>query len=294
MKGSEFAELAAFVAVAQERNFRRAAARLGLMPSTVSHSLRALETRLGVRLLNRTTRSVSPTAAGEQLLNQLAPAFGDISRAVETVNDFRGKPTGTVRLNMPRLVALGVLAPRFGEFTRTYPDVTLEVTVEDALVDIVGRRFDAGIRLGENVGQDMVAVRVTPDQRLAIVGSPAYFRERAPPRGPLDLKDHRCVGYRLSTGALVRWEFERGEEKHTVAVNGPLVLEDSELMRRAALDGVGLICTMESHVTEELREGRLVRVLADWCPPFPGFFLYYPSRRHVPAALRALIDMLKV
>ncbi|WP_395841435.1 LysR family transcriptional regulator [Archangium violaceum] len=295
MRGSEFAELAAFVAVAEERSFRRAAARLGMMPSTLSHSLRALETRLGVRLLHRTTRSVSPTEAGERLLSQLTPAFGDIARAVETVNDFRGRPAGTVRLNVPRMAAMMVLAPMLGRFAQAYPEVTLEVAVEDGFVDIVDRRFDAGIRLGEHVGREMISVRVSPDMRTAIVGSPAYFREHAPPRTPSDLKKHRCIGYRhISSGVVYRWELERAGETHTLAVSGPLVIDDPDLMTAAALEGVGLAYAVEAHVTDHLQQGRLIRVLEDWSPSFPGFFLYYPSRRHIPAALRALIEMLKV
>ncbi|EYF00313.1 LysR family transcriptional regulator [Chondromyces apiculatus] len=294
MRGTEYADLAAFVAVAQERSFRRASARLGLSPSALSHTIRALEERLGAKLLNRTTRSVAPTEAGLSLLQRLAPAFADITSAVEGVNAFRERPTGTLRLNVPRMAANMVLAPLFGRFARDYPDVRLEVLVEDGLIDIVAQGFDAGIRLGEYVQRDMVAVRVTPDLRAAVVGSPAYLAARPAPRTPRDLRKHACIGFRqVTSGAMYRWEFEREGEALEVAVEGPLTLDDPDLMVAAALDGVGLACSLEHHVADHLAAGRLVRVLEDWCPPFPGFFLYYPGRRQMPAALRALIDLIQ-
>ena len=295
MRGTEFAKLVAFVAVAQERSFRRAATRLGLSPSALSHAIRELEERLGAKLLHRTTRSVAPTEAGLGLLGRLAPAFADIAGAVAAVGAFSDRPSGTVRLNLPRLAAQIALAPGFGRFARDFPDVRLEVTVDDALTDIVASGFDAGIRPGERVERDMVAVRVTPDLRLAVVGSPEYLASRAPPLTPRDLGRHACVNYRWEgSGALYRWQFERDGDRLEVAVDGPLTLNDSELILTAALDGVGLACTVESSVAGHLASGRLVRVLADWCPPFPGFFLYYPGRRLLPAALRALIDFLRV
>ena len=295
MRGSEFADLTAFVAVAQERSFRRAAVRLGVSPSALSHSVRELELRLGVQLLNRTTRSVAPTEAGAGLFERLAPAFDDIAGAVGTVRAFRDTPSGTVRLNLPKLAAQMALAPAFGRFARAYPDVRLELTVDDALTDIVAGGFDAGIRPGERLQRDMVAVRVTPDLRAAIVGSPAYLAGHAPPRTPRDLRDHACINYRWAgTGMLYRWPFARAGEALEVAVDGPLTLNDTDLIVAAALDGVGLACILEGSVSSHVAAGRLVRVLDDWCPPFPGFFLYHPGRRQVPAALRVLIDFLRV
>ena len=294
MRGTEYAELAAFVAVAQERSFRRTSARLDLSPSSLSHIIRELEERLGAKLLNRTTRSVAPTEAGLNLLARLEPAFADIAGAVETVNAVRARPTGTVRLNVPRMAAQMALAPAFGGFTRLYPDVHLDVTVNDGFADVVAAGFDAGIRLGESVHRDMVAVRVTPDLCMAVVGSPGYFASRPAPRTPRDLRDHACIGYRwVGSGALCRWEFEQESQAFEVAVEGPLTLNDPDLIVGAALDGVGLAYAIESQVADHLAAGRLMRVLEKWCPPFPGFFLYYPGRRHTPAALRALIDFLR-
>ena len=294
MRGAGYAELAAFVAVTQERSFRRAAVRMGLSPSALSHTVRALEERLGTRLLHRTTRSVGPTEAGQTLFDRLAPAFADITGAVAAVSAFRDRPAGAVRLNLPRLAAYMLFAPAFGRFTRAYPDVRLELTVEDALTDIVAGGFDAGIRPGERVQRDMVAVRVTPDLRVAVVASPAYLAARGVPRTPRDLRDHACINYRWAgSGALYRWDFERQGEMFDVVVEGPLTLNDTDLILAAALDGVGLASTLESSVANHIAAGRLVRVLEDWCQPFPGFFLYYPSRRQVPPALRALIDFMR-
>ncbi len=295
MRGADYAELAAFVAVAQERSFRRAAARMGLSPSALSHTIRELEERLGAKLLNRTTRSVAPTDAGLGLLNRLAPAFADIAGAVEAVRAVQDRPAGTVRLNVPKLAASMALAPVFGRFACAYPDVRLELTVDDGLTDIVAGGFDAGIRPGERVQRDMVAVRVTPDLRAAVVGSPGYFAARPPPRTPRDLRSHLCVNYRYAgSRALFRWMFEKDGEVLDATVEGPLTMNDADLIVTAALEGVGLACTLEGCVADHLAAGRLVRVLDDWCQPFPGFFLYYPGRRHTAPALRALVDFLRI
>ena len=295
MRGTKFAELAAFVAVAQERSFRRASVRLGLSPSALSHTIRELEERLGAKLLNRTTRSVAPTDAGLDLLDRLAPAFADIAGAVQAVSAFRDQPSGTVRLNLPKLAAQMALAPAFGRFARAYPDVRLELTVDDALTDIVAGGFDAGIRPGERVQRDMVAVRVTPDLRTAIVGSPGYLASQPRPHTPRDLRGHACINYRWAgSGALYRWPFEKAGEALEVAVEGPLTLNDTDLILAAALDGVGLACLLEGAVAGHVAAGRLVRVLDEWCQPFSGFFLYYPGRRQVPTPLRALIDFLQI
>ena len=294
MRGTKYAELAAFVAVAQERSFRRASERLGVSPSALSHTVRELEERLGARLFNRTTRSVAPTEAGLGLLDRLAPAFAEIASAVESMRAFQDQPSGIVRLNLPKLAAQMALASAFGRFARIYPNVRLELTVDDGLTDIVADGFDAGIRPGELVQRDMVAVRVTPDLRTAIVGSPSYLTSHPQPHTPRDLRGHACINYRWArSGALYRWPFEKAGELLEVAVEGPLTLNDTDLILAAALDGVGLACILENAVTDHIAAGRLVRVLEDWCQPFPGFFLYYPGRRQVPTALRALIAFLQ-
>lgn len=294
MRPHEFAELSAFIAIAEEGSFRRAAARLNLTSSTLSHSLRALEQRLDVRLLQRTTRSVSLTDAGTALLAQIAPAFSSIATAIDGVNAFRERPRGTVRLNLPLLAAQMVLAPRLGQFHAAYPDIVLEVAINDGLVDIVREGYDAGMRLGDSVELDMATVPVSGAQRLAIVGAPAYFAQHAAPHTPHDLQAHNCIGYRLvAGGTLCRWQFARDGHALEIQVSGPMVLGTPGLMLDAALAGVGLASALENTVTAHLAAGRLVRVLDDWCPPFAGFHLYYPSRRQMPAALRALIDFLR-
>ena len=295
MRGAEYAELAAFVAVARERSFRRASERLGVSPSALSHTIRGLEQRLGAKLLNRTTRSVAPTEAGSALFDRLSPAFDDIAGAVEGMSAFRDRPSGTVRLNVPKLAARMALAPRFGRFARAHPEVRLDLTIDDALTDIVAGGFDAGIRPGERVQRDMVAVRVTRDLRTAIVGSPCYLASRPRPETPRDLRDHACINYRWAgSGMVYQWPFEKAGEALDAAVEGPLTLNDTDLIMSAALDGVGLACILEDAVSEHVAAGLLVRVLEDWCQPFPGFFLYYPGRRQVPPALRALIDFLRL
>jgi DNA-binding transcriptional LysR family regulator len=289
----DFSDLAAFVTVATRRSFRRAAVELGVSASAVSHAIRGLEERLGVRLLNRTTRSVAPTEAGERLLARLQPAFRDIGDAVEDVNAFRETPVGTLRLNLPRAAAPLILEPIMARFLRENPRMHLEVVADDGLVDIVSAGFDAGIRLGERLERDMVAVRIGPDQRFAVVGSPAYFGDRKRPRMPEDLRDHACIRYRFPSGTPFRWRFEKNGTALEIDVDGPITLGDQELMVSAALDGIGLAFAFEGRVTHLVRDGRLIRVLADWCPPFEGFFLYYPSRRQVPAGLRAFIDVVQ-
>jgi DNA-binding transcriptional LysR family regulator len=287
-------DLSAFVAVATHRSFSRAAAALGLSPSALSHTVRGLEERMDLRLLNRTTRSVAPTEAGERLLERLRPALRDIADALEDANIFRDKPTGRLRLNVPRSAAVLLLAPVITRFVRTYPEMQLEITTEGRFVDIVAAGFDAGVRFGESVERDMVAVRISADLRMAVVGSPAYFRTHPRPRRPHDLPDHACIHFRLPGGSLYRWEFEKAGEAMEVEVDGPLILGDQELMVGAAIDGAGLAMVLEPHARPHLRAGRLKRVLAEWCPPFPGYFLYYPSRRQVPAGLRAFIDMMRL
>jgi DNA-binding transcriptional LysR family regulator len=293
MQRAGLADLSAFVAVATHRSFSRAAAELGLSPSAVSHTVRSLEERLDLRLLNRTTRSVAPTEAGERLLERLRPALRDIDDALEDANVFRDKPAGRLRLNVPRSAALLLLAPMMTRFIKAYPQMRLEITTEDRLVDIVAGGYDAGVRFGESVERDMVAVRIGPDLRMAVVGSPAYFRRHPKPQKPHDLHDHACIRFRLPSGGVYRWEFEKKGELLEVEVDGPLTLSDQQVMLQAALDGAGLAIVLENHARAPLKARRLIRVLADWCPPFPGYFLYYPSRRQVPAGLRAFIDMMR-
>lgn len=295
MRSSELGELAAFAAIAREGNFRRAAAQLELKPSTLSSAMRALESRLGVRLLNRTTRSVSLTEAGQQLFATLAPALEEIDAALETVNGFRAHPMGRLRLSVPRSVAASLILPLFRRFSERYPDIVLELAADNGFVDIVKEGFDAGVRLGESVAPGMVAVRITPDMSRAVVGSPAYFARHPLPQTPNDLRAHNCIGYRkISSGELHRWAFAKDGETLNIAVRGNLILDDAGLMLDAAADGAGLAYTADRYAAPYLADGRLLRVLDDWCPPFPGFYLYYPGRRQISAALRALIDALKV
>ncbi len=294
MSRDELSALSAFLVVAEERSFTKAARRLEISASALSHALRKLEERIGVRLLARTTRSVTPTDAGEQLIARLRPALGDIRGALDQVTTLRDRPVGRVRVLVPRLAAMTVLAPKLGRFARNYPDVVLDVTTDDSRVDLVAAGFDAGIHFGEFIEQDMVAVRVSKDLRPAIVGSPEYFESHATPKSPSDLRTHECIRFRHGSAGIYRWEFDKGRRSLVVAVNGPLIVDDVELVIRAAIDGVGLAFVDDDRIAQHLASGALVRVLEDWCPPFPGFFLYYPSRRQQPAALAALIETLRL
>jgi DNA-binding transcriptional LysR family regulator len=294
--GADLGALSAFAVVAEERSFTRAAARLGVSRSAVSHSMSALEDRLGLRLLARTTRTVAPTAAGERLLARLRPALGDIGAALTEIDQLREKPAGVVRLIAPPIVLATILSPKLARFARDYPDVELDIaSVDDTRRDLVAGRFDAGIHLGEFLQRDMVAVKVTSEQRAAVVAAPAYFESHPRPKTPRDLTTHRCVRYRMGPdGPVYRWEFEKRGKSVTVSVSGPVTISDADFMIRAALDGVGLAYALEAYVSDYIARGKLVRVLEDWCPPFDGYFLYYPSRRHQPPALQALVDALRV
>ena len=294
MRGSEFAELKAFAAVVNHKSFARAADHLAVSPSALSQTIRSLEERLGVRLLNRTTRSVAPTEAGEQLLAELRPALTGIKGALDKIGGLRNTPRGRLRVLIPRLAAMSVLGPKLAAFAGNYPDVVLDVSTDETRLDLVAGGFDAGVQYGEFIQHDMVAVRVSPDHRPAIVGSPAYFADHPKPESPHDLLQHRCVNYRHGSGEVYRWELDKGDQSLVVAVNGPLITNDIGLLTRAAIDGVGLAFMSDVQAAPHLASGALVRVLEDWCPPFPGFFLYYPSRRQQPAALTALIEMLRV
>ena len=291
----ELSVLSAFLTVAEERSFTRAAKHLGVSASALSHAIKGLEERVGVRLLARTTRSVAPTDAGEQFLARLRPALADIRIGLAEISGLRDRPVGRLRLSVSPLAAALVLGPQLQTFVSRYPDVMLDVTTTlESRIDLVASGFDAGIRLGEFIEQDMVAVKVSRDQRAAIVGSPAYFEAHQKPTSPRDLTRHRCLRFRLGTGGEYRWEFEKDGQSLAVSVNGPVILDDVEVMIRAAIAGAGLAFTMEDHAAPHLASGALVRVLEDWCPPFAGYFLYYPSRRQQPAALAALIDTLRM
>lgn len=294
MRRDEFGVLAAFVAVTEERSFTRAGKRLGVSPSALSHAIRGLEERMGVRLLARTTRSVAPTDAGDQLFTSVRPAFDDIHQALEQVSSLRDRPAGRVRLLLPRSAAVIVLVPKLAQLARDYPDVVLDVTSDNGSVDLVAAGFDAGIQIGELIQKDMVAVRVSRDLRLAVVGSPGYFASHPRPRHPRDLLNHACINFRQGSRGVYRWEFDKGKRSLTVAGGGPLVVDDAEISVRAAVDGIGVALALEHHAAPFLSTGRLVRVLEDWCPPFPGYFLYYPSRRQQPAALAAVIHTLRL
>lgn len=293
MMRNDLGELAAFAAVAEERSFTRAAVRLGISQSALSHSIRGLEKRLGLQLLARTTRSVSPTAAGTALLQDLAPALERIERSLAEARKRRESPAGRIRLIIPRTAAYMVLLPKLAQFARTYTEIVLEVTSSNNPVDLVAGEYDAGIQIGEFIQRDMIAVRVSKDLRLAVIGSPEYFKSHKIPRTPRDLKDHACIGFRFSNG-IYRWEFERGRKTVTVNPQGPVTFDDSDLVIRAVLNGVGIGMAMEEPIAEMIAKGRLVQVLKDWCPTFPGYFLYYPSRRNHPAALTALINTLRL
>src|SRR5947207_2162341 len=287
--------LASFLTVAEERSFTRAAKRLGVSRSALSHAVRGLEERLGVRLLARTTRSVAPTEAGDQLISHLRPALGEVESVLDRIVGLRERPTGRVRLLVTPLSATMVLAPKLVPFARRFPDIVLDVTTtQEGRTELVAAGFDAGIHLGESIQRDMVAVRVSRDHRLAIVASPGYFAEHPKPKSPHDLPSHRCINLRGGSAGLYRWEFEKGGDTLAVDVSGPLIVDDADLMIRAAIDGLGLTFSFEEYVAPQIASGALVRVLEDWCPPFAGYFLYYPSRRQQPAALAALIETLRL
>ena len=295
MRRGELADLTAFIAVADSLNFRAAAAHLGVTPSALSHTVRQLEERLGVRLLNRTTRSVSPTDAGRRLLERLRPAIDEIAGALDDLNDERARPFGRLRIYTTYLWAAAVIAPVWARFLCTYPDVHLELVLDDASPDIVARGFDAGIGPRDRVAADMIAVRVMAPTKVAVVGAPGYFRRRPPPRTPDDLAHHDCIQFRRGAdGSVFEWAFKRDGRSLRISVPGRLMVNDPWIYMRAAVDGVGIAYTLEALAEPFLRSGQLVRVLEDWSPCHEGMFLYYSGHRQVPAALRALIDMIRV
>jgi DNA-binding transcriptional LysR family regulator len=287
-------DLNAFLAVARERSFTKAAAMLGVSQSALSHTLRGLETRLGLRLLNRTTRSVAPTEAGERLLRAIAPHLGEIETELAAIAQLRTKPSGTIRITTGEHAAKTILWPALTRFLRSYPDIKVELAIEHALTDIVAQRYDAGVRFGEQVEKDMIAVRIGPEMRMAAVATPAYFVKNPPPKNPRDLTTHNCINLRLPTyGGLYAWEFEKGNRKLNVRVEGQVIFNSAGHALDAALAGFGIAFVPEDRVLSGLAKGKLVRVLEDWCPPFPGYYLYYPSRRQASPAFSLLVDALR-
>jgi len=294
MRRGELGDLAAFLAVAEEQSFTRAAAKLGTSQSSLSHTVRRLESRLGLRLLTRTTRSVATTEAGDRLIETLRPALAEIDGRLIALTELREKPAGTIRLTAGEHAAESILLPALARLLPHYPDIKVEISVDLSLTDIVTERFDAGIRLGEQVAKDMIAVPVGPEMRMAVVGSPAYFARHPVPKTPQQLAGHACINLRLPTrGGLYAWEFEKGGRALNVRVEGQLVFNTAAMIRRAALAGSGLVCVLEDSVQTEIDDGRLVRVLGDWCPPFAGYHLYYPSRRQQSPAFALLVEALR-
>ncbi|MFA1626406.1 LysR family transcriptional regulator [Rhizobium mongolense] len=294
MQIENFNNLAAFVVVAKERSFTRAAAKLGVSQSALSQTVKALEARLGLRLLTRNTRSVSPTEAGERLLQSVAPRFEDIAQEISALSALREKPAGMIRITAGEHPAVTILQPALARFLPEYPDIHVEIVVDYGLTNIVAEGYDAGVRLGEQVAKDMIAARIGPAMRVAIVGSPAYFQKYPRPETPQDLTQHNCINFRLPTyGGLFPWEFEKGGRELKVRVEGQLVFNNMALRLKSALAGLGLGYVPEDEVLEHIAEGRLIRVLEDWCEPFPGYHLYYPSRRHSSPAFALLLEALR-
>jgi len=294
MTEPDLADLDAFAAVARQRSFRRAAALRGVSASTLSEAVRRLETRLGVRLLNRTTRSVTPTEAGTRLMERLAPALGEISSAIDAVNDFRDNPTGTLKLNVPVAVTRLILPPILEGFLKTHPGITLEITADDSFIDVLAAGFDAGIRYDERLDQDMIAVPIGPRvQRFAAALAPAYAALHGRPQHPKDLLGHACIRHRFASGVVHPWEFTRDAETIQVTPTGPLTASTADLEISAAVAGLGIIYSFEEWLAPALTDGTLEPVLEDWWQNFSGPFLYYASRRQMPTPLRAFIDFIK-
>jgi DNA-binding transcriptional LysR family regulator len=294
MQRTNLNDLAAFLTVARERSFTKAAAKLGISQSSLSHIIRNLELRLGVRLLTRTTRSVSPTEAGERLLNTAGPKLDEVEAEIKSLSDLRETPSGTIRITSTDYGTDVILWPKLMPLLRQYPDVKVEIITDYGLTDIVAQRFDAGVRPGEQVAKDMIAVRIGPDLRMAVVGAPSYFRSRSVPHSPQDLVQHRCINLRLPThGGLYAWEFEKGKRELRVRVEGQLTFNGIPQMLNAALCGFGLAYVPEDLVQPHLAKRRLTRVLADWCQPYAGYHLYYPSRRQPSAAFSLVVDALR-
>jgi DNA-binding transcriptional LysR family regulator len=294
MQRGNFNDLLAFVAVGREHSFTKAAAKLGVSQSALSHTIRGLETRLGVRLLTRTTRSVSPTEAGERLLHGVGPRFEEIEAELAAVRELREKPAGTIRITATEYAADAILLPKLAKLLRGYPDIKVEIVIDYGLTDIVAQRYDAGVRSGEQVAKDMIAVRIGPDMRMAVVASPSYFKTRVEPKQPQDLIEHNCISLRLPThGGLYAWEFEKDGRELRVRIEGQLTCNTTAQMLNAALAGMGLAYVPEGVAKPHLAKGRLRRVLEGWCLPYSGYHLYYPSRRQSSAAFTLVVEALR-
>src|SRR5438132_14080195 len=294
MQHENFNDLLAFLAVARERSFTRAAAKLGVSQSALSHTISGLEARLGLRLLTRTTRSVSPTEAGERLLRTVGHRFEEIEAELEALSELRDKPAGTIRITSIDYAADTILLPKIAKLLPEYPDIKVEIIIDYGLTDIVAERYDAGVRSGEQVAKDMIAVRVGPDMRMAVVGAPSYFRRRSEPKRPQELIGHNCINLRLpSHGGLYAWEFEKGGRELKVRVEGQMTFNSATQMLNAALAGYGLAYVPEGIVQHHLAKGRLKRVLADWCQPYSGYHLFYPSRRQSSTAFKLVVEALR-
>ena len=294
MKRGNLDDLSAFVMVAREGSFTKAAAKLGISQSALSYTIKELEARLKLRLLTRTTRSVSPTAAGERLLRNVGPRLEEIEVELAALNELREKPSGTIRITATEYATTAILLPKLAKLLHSYPDIKVEIINDYGLTDIVAQRFDAGVRDGEQIAKDMIAVRIAPDTRMAVVAAPFYFRSRPEPKKPQDLVEHNCINLRLPThGGLYAWEFEKGSRELKVRVDGQLYFNTTTQMLHAGLAGLGLAYLPEGLVQPHINKGRLKRVLADWCPPYPGYHLYYPSRRQPSAAFALLVETLR-
>ncbi|WLI90787.1 LysR family transcriptional regulator [Massilia sp. R2A-15] len=294
MARENFNDLLAFIAVARAGSFTRAAAQLGISQSALSHTIRNFEARIGIRLLTRTTRSVSPTEAGERLMLTVAPRFDEIETEMASLTALRDKPAGTIRITTAEHAAVSVIWPKLEQFLPNYPDIKVEVTVDYGLTDIVADRYDLGVRLGDQVARDMIAVRIGPELRMAVVGAPSYFARKPPPATPHELTQHDCINLRLPTyGGIYAWEFEKDGHPLKVRVDGQLVFNSSTPRVRAALAGFGLAFVPEDMATDHIAAGRLQRVLEDWCPAFPGYHVYFPSRRQSSPALALLVAALR-
>jgi DNA-binding transcriptional LysR family regulator len=294
MQRGNLDDLSAFVMVAREGSFTKAAAKLGISQSALSYTIKELEARLKLRLLTRTTRSVSPTAAGERLLRNVGPRLEEIEVELAALNELREKPSGTIRITATEYATSAILLPKLAKLLRSYPDIKVEIINDYGLTDIVAQRFDAGVRDGEQIAKDMIAVRIAPDTRMAVVAAPFYFRSRPEPKKPQDLVEHNCINLRLPThGGLYAWEFEKGSRELKVRVDGQLYFNTTTQMLHAGLAGLGLAYLPEGLVQPHINKGRLKRVLADWCPPYPGYHLYYPSRRQPSAAFALLVETLR-
>lgn len=287
-------DLVAFVAVAREGSFTKAAAKLGVSQSALSHTIKGLEKRLGIRLLARSTRSVSPTEAGQRLLVTVGPRIDEIENEISIISEVSGKPSGTIRITTPEHAVIQYVWPKIESVLKKYPDINLEISFDNKLVDIVAERYDMGIRIGESVPKDMVAIRISPELEMAAVATPEYFKSISRPKIPEDLKNHNCINLRLPTyGGLYIWDFSDGKNDITIRVKGQLIFSSASQIKRACLAGLGIAYLPYDMMKDDVEQGKLIRVLSDWCPPFPGYHIYYPNRREPSSAFTTIIEALR-